>query len=145
MKIVNKKTLIIIFSFIIIILIFIGVNAGKTNSSLNNQEVYANQKPDELSFIMAGKVDAIESADISSKTSGKIAELNVDVGSVVRKGDVLARIDMKEVPAQVNQAQSTIDIANVNLNNAQNSYNRALELYQAGQWQKKPWKVQRNS
>ncbi|QAT43381.1 efflux RND transporter periplasmic adaptor subunit [Aminipila luticellarii] len=133
MEKINKKTLMIIIGIILIILlVVIGVKAMGTKSSEANQDVYSQQQPDELSFIMAGKVEAIESADVSVKTPGKIAELNVDVGDAVHKGDVLGRIDMKEIPAQANQAQSTIDIANVNLTNAQSNYDRTLQLYQSG-------------
>ncbi|MBN7773982.1 efflux RND transporter periplasmic adaptor subunit [Clostridium aminobutyricum] len=133
MKRPKKMTWVIIAGVVAIgFLVAISLNIGKTNPTLANQTVYADQESSGPAFIMAGRVEAIDSADISTKTTGKIAELNVDVGSVVNKGDVLARIDMKEVPAQVNQAQSSIDIAKVTLNNAQINYDRTMELYQAG-------------
>ncbi len=131
----NKKKIVLISIIGVafaIVLFVIGFHLTKGSSPISSQEVYANQESQRPAFIMAGKVEAIESADISVKASGKIQELNVDVGSVVKKGAILGRIDMKEVPAQVNQAQSTIDIANVNLNNAENSYNRTLQLYESG-------------
>lgn len=129
----KKITLAVVLSVLFIgLLVFLGVKNSSAGQSMDNQDVYSNQESGGPSYIMAGKVEAIESADISTKSSGKIAELNVDVGSYVKKGDVLARIEMQEVPAQVKQAQSAIDIAGVNLNNAQNSYERTLQLYQAG-------------
>lgn len=130
----NKKIILAVVLSVLFIglLVFLGVKNSSAGQSIDNQDVYSNQESGGPSYIMAGKVEAIESADISTKSSGKIAELNVDVGSYVKKGDVLARIEMQEVPAQVKQAQSAIDIAGVNLNNAQNSYERTLQLYQAG-------------
>ncbi|MHC1724318.1 MAG: efflux RND transporter periplasmic adaptor subunit [Aminipila sp.] len=129
----KKITVAVVLGILFIgLLVFIGVRNSSAGQSINNQDVYSNQESGGPSYIMAGKVEAMESADVSIKSSGKIAELNVDVGSFVKKGDVLARIDMQEVPAQVNQAQSAIDIASVNLKNAQSSYDRTLQLYQAG-------------
>ncbi|WP_312653438.1 efflux RND transporter periplasmic adaptor subunit [Aminipila sp.] len=133
MKKHKKITVAVVLAILFIgLLVFMGVKNSSAGQSINNQDVYSNQESGGPSYIMAGKVEAMESADVSIKSSGKIAELNVDVGSFVKKGDVLARIDMQEVPAQVNQAQSAIDIASVNLKNAQSSYDRTLQLYQAG-------------
>lgn len=132
MERLNKKTLLIAGCMIVaILLILLGKSIIQTKSPVASQEVPANQRPAQLAYLMAGKVDAVESADVSTKASGKIAELNVDVGSTVTKGQVLGRIDMQEVPAQLSQAQSTIDMANINLTNAQSSYNRTQELYQS--------------
>lgn len=133
MKKPNRVTLLIIACVVVIgILAGVGVSMGKTDTALANQSVYEDQQSNAPNYIMAGKVDAIDSADISTKVTGKIAELNVDVGAVVHKGDVLARIDMKEASAQANQAQSSVEIAQVTLNNAQTNYDRTLALFQAG-------------
>ncbi|QIB70165.1 efflux RND transporter periplasmic adaptor subunit [Aminipila butyrica] len=132
MERLNKKILLIAGCMIIaILLIFLGRSIIQTKSPSVSQDVEAKQATAQLAYLMAGKVDAVESADVSTKASGKIAELNVDVGSVVTKGQVLGRIDMQEVPAQMSQAQSTIDMANINLTNAQSGYNRTQELYQS--------------
>lgn len=105
--------------------------SGQTSKSAENESVYLNQQTSKPSFIMAGKVEAAERADVITKTSGKITELNVDVGSAVNKGDIIAKFDMKELPAQVSQAQATLEIANINLDNAELNYNRTQQLYQS--------------
>ena len=66
-------------------------------------------------FIMAGIIDAKEKAQITGKISAKVAEVQVDVGSVVQKGDTIITLDTKDIVAQAAQAQAAIDIAQANL------------------------------
>lgn len=51
---------------------------------------------------------------VISKVSGKIDSIKAEVGSHVKKGDVLATIDAKEIQAQYNQAKGAYDSANAN-------------------------------
>lgn len=90
-------------------------------------------------FIMAGKVDAVEKVDIASKNSGRIAELKVDVGSIVNKGDVLLILDAKDKDALLKQSEAGIQTANSNIDstasvyeNAKLNYERTLQLFEAG-------------
>ncbi|MHB8126381.1 MAG: efflux transporter periplasmic adaptor subunit, partial [Desulfitobacteriaceae bacterium] len=46
-------------------------------------------------FVMAGVIDANEKAQITTKISAKVADVPVDVGSVVKKGDTLIMLDTK--------------------------------------------------
>lgn len=101
-------------------------------ASISSQSVYESPKSDKPIFMMAGKVDAVERADIGTKVSAKITEIKVDVGSVVKEGDLLARFDMKELPAQANQASAALQVADVNLDNAQLTFDRIQQLYQSG-------------
>ena len=58
--------------------------------------------------VVTGTVTAIERATISSRVSGVIRDLPVDLGSVVSRGDVLARIDADEIAAQLSQAEARL-------------------------------------
>lgn len=98
----------------------------------NSQSIYTAQETSKPAYIMAGKVEAVERADVATKVSAKITEINVDVGSSVAAGDVLARFDMKELPAQADQARAGLEAADVGLDNAQLNYDRISQLYQSG-------------
>lgn len=106
-----------------------GCGASRTAES---QSVYADQTTTKPAFIMAGKVEAVERADVASKVSAKITAINVDVGTAVKQGDVLARFDMKELPAEANQARAALQAANVALENAKLNFSRTQQLYQSG-------------
>lgn len=106
--------------------------AGCGAEAANSQSVYADQKTGTPAFIMAGKVEAVDGADVGTKISARISKINVDVGSVVNKGDLLAQFDMKEVPAQADQASAGLQAANVNLSSAKLNYDRIKKLYESG-------------
>lgn len=66
-------------------------------------------------FVMAGIIDANEKAQITSKLSAKVADISVEVGTAVQKGDLLITLDTKDIEAQVAQAQAGVNTAQANL------------------------------
>ena len=69
----------------------------------------------------SGKLSADETVNISPAISGKISNLLVDEGSVVKQGDLLAKLD----ETQLTQAKTQF-------NNAEKNYKRMLELKKSG-------------
>lgn len=122
------------------------------------QDVYLSQEITEPAYMMAGKVEAVEKADVALKMSGRVLEMPVDIGSTVKKGDVLLKLDVKEMQAQLMQAQAGIktaeasyakikagartelrtqakgfvDSASKAYDNAKINYNNAQSLFKAG-------------
>ena len=73
-------------------------------------------------ILVDGVVEAVRQATIAAQIPGRILELRVEAGAVVAKGQVLARIDEREVAqaaaageAQVARAQADLSAARVNL------------------------------
>ncbi|HEU4390509.1 MAG TPA: efflux RND transporter periplasmic adaptor subunit [Blastocatellia bacterium] len=60
------------------------------------------------SIEVVGSFDAQDEVTLSCKASGEMAEVNVDVGSQVRKGQVIARLDSRELTLHVEQAQAAL-------------------------------------
>jgi len=67
---------------------------------------------DEL--VLPGNVQAWHEATIYARTSGYIKKWYVDIGSHVKKGDLLAEIDSPEVDAQLRQADADLNTALAN-------------------------------
>jgi RND family efflux transporter MFP subunit len=83
----------------------------------------------EQSYSVEGLVEATRQSTVSAQISGRIKEINFDVGDRVSKGQVILRIDERETEqalagsnAQVLQAQAT-------LQNAKANYERSKQLY----------------
>jgi HlyD family secretion protein len=55
-----------------------------------------------------GTVEPFEAADLYAKASGFLIELNVDIGSTVKKGELLARISVPEYEKQVQRDQARV-------------------------------------
>jgi HlyD family secretion protein len=77
-----------------------------------------------------GTVEPIDLIEIKSKASGQIVNMPVEVGSVVKKGDLLAQIDPRDVQNQYAQTLAALKAAQskVDVSNAQKQ--RSDQLYQ---------------
>jgi HlyD family secretion protein len=76
-----------------------------------------------------------DTIDVGTQISGKIAKLYVDYNSVVRKGQLIAKIDSSQQVTDVNQAAATLASAQADLQSnlalldkAQKDYARTKEL-----------------
>jgi RND family efflux transporter MFP subunit len=75
--------------------------------------------PAVLSVILPGTTSAFADANIYARASGYIAVRNVDIGSRVKTGDVLAAITAPELDHQISQSQATIAQAQAALRQAE--------------------------
>src|SRR5437773_1062974 len=89
-----------------------------------------------------GTLQAVTTVQVGSQVSGNISELGADFNSIVKKGQVVARLDPSLFEAQMQQAranltqtranltkaQSDLERTKVQLQDAQQKYTRAKEL-----------------
>ena len=62
-----------------------------------------------------GRVSAQRKAAVSTKATGRLEFLGVQEGSVVKAGDILARIENRDVSATLDQAQAALRAARANV------------------------------
>lgn len=74
---------------------------------------YEEKQAKSINYIIAGRVTGVNS-DISSKMSGKVSKIMVSEGSKVKAGDVLLKIESKELEAQLAQANAGVSVAQSN-------------------------------
>ena len=55
-----------------------------------------------------GALEAVNTVEVGSQVSGTIASLHADFNSIVRKGDIIARLDPSLYDTQVQQAQANL-------------------------------------
>src|SRR5262249_8512432 len=80
-----------------------------------------------------GTVSPRDELLIGSDASGvRLLEVLVDTGSVVRKGELLARADDTQLQAQLAQQEALVKSAQVDLAQAQANLDRAEELKDSG-------------
>jgi RND family efflux transporter MFP subunit len=87
----------------------------------------------------SGYVVAQRKAALASKITGRIIELNVEEGSRVRKGDILARLEGDDVrsardqaAANLNATRSNLESAKANLQDASLAFGRNRQLVKNG-------------
>lgn len=86
-----------------------------------------------------GTLQALVTVQVGTQVSGRIASLGADFNSVVKKGQVLARIDpqtfetsVAAARANVTAAQGSVAKAKATTSDAERAYKRALELRPQG-------------
>ncbi len=89
--------------------------------------------PKQLELIVeaSGAIEAISAVEIKSKASGEILYLGAEVGDLIQKSDVLARIDQRTPSNTLSQTQADLDVAKVRLGNADSQLKRGIELHKA--------------
>lgn len=115
-------------------------NKEENNAALRPKQVETVVvQPSEYRQIVfgSGKLSAKEEARLSFKTGGIIKRIHVSEGQSVRKGQVLAALELDEIQAQTQQAtigrqqaEITIENAKLALKLAERDYQNALGLYQ---------------
>ena len=72
-----------------------------------------------------GNLNAVILVQVGSQVSGQVAELMADFNSIVKKDQIVARIDPAIFEAKVNQAKADLDSAQANVLNQQAQVERA--------------------
>ena len=134
----QKKRLIIVLStlcLLVLIVISLRIYASivlrkETNANLlpTVTVIAAPQVTGSEHIILPGNVEAWHEATIYARTNGYIKKWYVDIGSHVKKGDLLAIIETPELDAQYRQAQAELNTAIANNNLAQSTAKRWLHL-----------------
>ncbi len=75
-------------------------------------------------IVLPGNVQPFVSAPIYSRTNGYLKSWRVDIGTHVKKGQLLAEIDTPEVDQQLEQSRSNLATAQANLKLAEITKNR---------------------
>jgi HlyD family secretion protein len=93
-------------------------------------------------IVATGTLQAVTTVEVGSQVSGNISELDADFNSIVKKGQVIAKLDPSLFQAQLDQAKATLEQARatavrarsdltgtgVDLLDAQQKYTRAKAL-----------------
>lgn len=77
-----------------------------------------------------GTILARDTAKIAARVGGYVTELKIDAGSVVKKGDLLLKIEARELEERQAQAQATLESAKVDMEKTRQDFERYKVLYQ---------------
>lgn len=78
----------------------------------------------------SGKIEATQSANISTRMMGYVDKIYVQVGAKVHNGQLLLSINNADVSAKLAQVNAGITEAQAAFNNAEKDYNRFTALFQ---------------
>ncbi|MBN1223574.1 MAG: efflux RND transporter periplasmic adaptor subunit [Candidatus Aminicenantes bacterium] len=125
----------ILVAVVLIVIAVTTFNRNKTNGIKFKKE--AVKKGDiEALVVTTGSLNPVTTVDVGSQVSGRIDEIYVDFNSVVKSGQVIAKIDQSSFLARLKQNEANykstvaaVEKAKVTLMNDEKQYNRALDLF----------------
>lgn len=80
-------------------------------------------------LLVSGKIQATNSADLSTRMMGYVDKVHVNVGDKVSKGQLLVSINNSDLQARRAQVNAGITEATAAFNNAKKDYNRFKSLF----------------
>jgi HlyD family secretion protein len=91
----------------------------------------------EAVVVTSGTLNPIDLVDVGSQVSGKIEKLNVDFNDTVKKGQIVAELDLEPLNLKIQQNEAnyqsrvaSLDRAKVAVDNYQKKYDRAKSLFE---------------
>lgn len=104
-----------IFAAVAVAFLFIGIFALK-NGNGNGKEVYRVQRGTVSQIVsVTGKTQAVNNVDLSFEKSGRVANISVNVGDQVKRGQILASLDTEELRAQLSDAEANVEVQKAKL------------------------------
>ena len=126
---------------IVVVLVAVGVGAGAYYTSRRAPEPKVTTMPvtrgDVVDAVAAtGTLQAVETVDVGTQVSGTVQELYADFNQIVRKGQVIARLDPSLIQTQIEQQEANVvrseadlERLRVNLADAKQKYDRAKAMF----------------
>ena len=81
-------------------------------------------------YSVEGVVEAVRQSTVSAQISGRVKEVNFDVGDTVKKGQVILRIDERETAQALAGSQAQVMQAQAALTQAKANYERSVQLFE---------------
>lgn len=122
-----RKLLILVLLAVLIAIVAVSVACNRSKGAPNANTATATPAVIEVStttailrqlpryFEASGSFSANEQTDVMPETSGKIAAVGVDMGSYVRRGQMIVKLDDADLRIRVQQAQAQLDQAKATL------------------------------
>lgn len=81
-------------------------------------------------YSVEGVVEAVRQSTVSAQISGRVKEVNFDVGDTVAKGQIILRIDERETAQALAGSQAQVMQSLAALTQAKAHYERSLQLFE---------------
>ena len=128
------------FSTIVIIAVLVGgfIYLKKGSSSetaaaddLAQRDTTAEVQTKDIEFVVtvAGEITPAEQVSVRPEVNGLISELPVDVGDQVKKNDLLFALDDKNIRIEIEQKQTQIDAAKLQLEKVRRIFENNRKLF----------------
>lgn len=107
--------------------VFFGCGSGKDTTSVETATAETGNISQTVTA--TGTIEAITTVEVGTQVSGVIQKLYADFNSVVKKGQLLAKLDETMLQSSLDQSKATLMNAQADLDYQKNNYQRMKALY----------------
>jgi HlyD family secretion protein len=79
-----------------------------------------------------GTINPIETVLVGTQVSGEITEVFVDFNDQVKRGQLLARMDTRNLRSSLNEAKANVEMSEISVEQSKRNLDREKELYEKG-------------
>ena len=116
----------------IIVVAFLKCSSGKKDEKISFDTAKVQKTNIQTSITATGTIEPVTSVTVGTQVSGIVSHLYVDYNSVVKKGQVIAELDLTNLISELNTAKANLSSAQSSLNYQLSNYNRYKELHDKG-------------
>ncbi len=114
--------------------VFLGTLGFLYKKSQPDPEIFNIKNPEVITIIKktvaTGSIEPRKEIEIKPQVSGIVEELFIEAGTMVKKGDVLARVNIIPDMVNLNNAESRLSRAKLNNEDAKINYDRQTSLFE---------------
>jgi len=125
----NKKRIIVISIIVIVIAAIVALVFFKGKKEAVVKTGIVENGTISIVVTSTGYVQPVQQVSVGTQVSGVIEKIYVDFNSVVKRGDLLATLDMSVLNERLDQANATLTASKSALILAQQTYDRTKSLY----------------
>lgn len=109
--------------------------AWQNDASANGQTARLTTAPVETRDIQfavnaAGEIGPAEQVSVRPEVNGRIAEMPVDIGDTVKRGELLFTLDDRDLQIELESQEKEIERARLQLDQAERNFRRANQLFE---------------
>jgi HlyD family secretion protein len=126
-----KKKIIIIVLILVVVIVgftFIKSKKAKTETSSLWETVLVQRGNLSITVTATGEIKPLQTVEVGTQVSGVISNIYVDYNSRVKKGQLIAQLDIRTLKAQADDANAMLDRSKVALRQAERDYKRNTGL-----------------
>lgn len=126
------KKIVLISVGVLFLSLCIGATAYLYIKEQKDPITYATEKPETLNIIKktvaTGSIEPRREVLVKPQISGIIEKIYVKPGQIVKKGEIIAKVRIIPEMVNLNNAESSLNTASINLELAEREYNRQKQL-----------------
>jgi membrane fusion protein, multidrug efflux system len=110
----------------------VAASAGATNQPVHVDTDVVREQPMPTSMLLTGNLRGQHETDLAANAAGRVLQTYVERGAQLKKGDVIAKLDIRAASLSAAEAQASAELARAQADSAKRDCDRYAKMLSAG-------------